>query len=393
MAKKRYVSDSFWSDLWIENLDPLERYLYLYLITNPLVSVCWIYEIQPKRIAYETWIEKEMVLKMITRFQNDEKVFYKDWILLIVNFVKNQSITKTDDNLWKWVEREVKCLGEEKLATVLSLEGASRTLQGAYKGVPIPYLTLLNLTLHNLTKPNGIDDDLNEEENINISTSVDDWFDSFLENNQQEKVDEIIKKKNSKKEKVFNLQSEYLQSIWFDDKTYSECDYFLKACTYIYKKNWLILNDSTKWCSSFIVNKATKNFNQWDLNTKTQEMLDVSWKKDIFELINDCVSWNKANWKYAKNITTIAKLKEAMIDIIPKLTIDPQESIQPKGKFDLYAFVDDIFTKHPFNRDWEPDVNKSWRDKAMEKAYDLGWPWQMTWIADLVWQHRKKANS
>lgn len=65
MAKRRYVSDNFRSDLWIENLDPLEKYLYLYLLTNQQVSICGIYEIQPKRIAYETGIDKEMVLKML----------------------------------------------------------------------------------------------------------------------------------------------------------------------------------------------------------------------------------------------------------------------------------------------------------------------------------------
>jgi hypothetical protein len=54
MSKRRYISDSFWSDSWIENLDPLEKYLYLYLLTNQYVSVCGIYEIQFKRIAFET---------------------------------------------------------------------------------------------------------------------------------------------------------------------------------------------------------------------------------------------------------------------------------------------------------------------------------------------------
>jgi hypothetical protein len=101
MAKRRYVSDSFWSDSWIENLDPLEKYLYLYLLTNQHVRVCGIYEIQTKRIAYETGIDKEMILKMLTRFQKAKKVYYKDGILLIINFVKNQNIKTQSDNLRK----------------------------------------------------------------------------------------------------------------------------------------------------------------------------------------------------------------------------------------------------------------------------------------------------
>lgn len=147
MAKRRYVSDSFWSDTWIENLDPLEKYLYLYLITNQLVSVCWIYEIQTKRMAYETGIDKEMILKMLGRFQEEWKVYYKDWLIFIVNFVKNQSVTSTDDNLWKWIEREIKELWSDKMAKITQIEGAYKVVEGAYKDVAIPYFTLLNFTL------------------------------------------------------------------------------------------------------------------------------------------------------------------------------------------------------------------------------------------------------
>jgi len=155
MAKRRYVSDSFWSDMWIENLDPLEKYLYLYLITNQLVSVCWIYEIQTKRMAYETGIDKEMILKMLSRFQEEWKVYYNDWLLFIVNFVKNQSVTSTDDNLWKWIEREVKELWTEKLSKITQIEGAYKVVQGAYKDVPIPYFTLLYSTLPIGNAPKG----------------------------------------------------------------------------------------------------------------------------------------------------------------------------------------------------------------------------------------------
>jgi len=56
---QRIVKDEFWTDPYIEDLDPSEKLLFLYLITNPLCNVAGIYESQITRIAYETGFEKE----------------------------------------------------------------------------------------------------------------------------------------------------------------------------------------------------------------------------------------------------------------------------------------------------------------------------------------------
>ena len=39
MSVQRYVDTGFWEDAWVETITPLERYLYLYLITNPLTNI------------------------------------------------------------------------------------------------------------------------------------------------------------------------------------------------------------------------------------------------------------------------------------------------------------------------------------------------------------------
>ena len=106
-------------------------------------------------MSFETWLESDMLTKMIARFQGQGKVFYTDWIVFIVNFVKNQSISTESDNLRKWVVREIGELGSDKVSKIANIEGAYKVVEGAYKDVPIPYLTLLNLTTPNLTIPNG----------------------------------------------------------------------------------------------------------------------------------------------------------------------------------------------------------------------------------------------
>lgn len=151
MSKKRYISDYFWEDPFIEDLDPTEKLLFLFVLTNSKVKTCWIYEISLRHISFYTWIDKDMVLKILWRFEQENKIFYSDWMICIVNFVKNLWISKEEDNLWKAVTREVKEIGSTKLERMFSNKYLVRSLQGTYQNYPLLYLTLLNLTLPNST--------------------------------------------------------------------------------------------------------------------------------------------------------------------------------------------------------------------------------------------------
>jgi len=158
MSKQRVVKDSFWSDPYVEDLDPSEKLLFLYLLTNPLCNVAGIFEIKNKRIAYETGFEKDMVDKILNRFKRDKKIIrHKDWIILI-NCAKNQS---TNPNIKKGMQRIIDELPDE----VKALKGFER----------LPHFTLLNLTLPNSTLPNGKTEDVKkplEEKNINLVSSI-----------------------------------------------------------------------------------------------------------------------------------------------------------------------------------------------------------------------------
>ena len=56
------VNTKFWDDTYIVTLDPIEKLLYLYFLTNPLTNICGIYEIQLRRVAFDTGIDKEVVV-------------------------------------------------------------------------------------------------------------------------------------------------------------------------------------------------------------------------------------------------------------------------------------------------------------------------------------------
>jgi len=144
---QRIINDTFWTDPYIEDLDPSEKLIFLYLLTNPLCNIAWAYEIKMKRIAYETWFDKDMVDKILTRFEEEDKIMRAfDWIIL-KNFAKNQS---TNPNVKKWMQRIIDNIPER--------------VQKALKGFEsLPYFTLLNLTLPNLTILNSKEDEKSDD--------------------------------------------------------------------------------------------------------------------------------------------------------------------------------------------------------------------------------------
>lgn len=92
MAKSRVINTKFWADDYISHLDPTEKLLFLYFLTNPFTDISGVYEIPLKNIALDTGIDKEMVEKIIKRFEKHGKIFYRKGWLAIKNFSKHQNL-------------------------------------------------------------------------------------------------------------------------------------------------------------------------------------------------------------------------------------------------------------------------------------------------------------
>jgi len=84
MATQRYISTSFWSDKWIRSLDPSERYLYMYLLTNPQTNIAGVYQITLDRIAFDTGYDERVLVPIIDRFKKSGKAYFlnEEWIVL-----------------------------------------------------------------------------------------------------------------------------------------------------------------------------------------------------------------------------------------------------------------------------------------------------------------------
>lgn len=92
MAKLRSVNTKFWDDSYIINLDPHEKLLFLYLLTNPLTNICGAYEISLRRISFDTGLVDSLLKAMLEKFSLSERITYKDGWVVIHNFMKNQSL-------------------------------------------------------------------------------------------------------------------------------------------------------------------------------------------------------------------------------------------------------------------------------------------------------------
>jgi len=90
--KMRSVNTKFWDDSFIQELNPSEKLLFLYLLTNPLTNILGIYEISIRRISFDTGLNKEIISKGLERFEKVQKAFYIDEFVILPNFLKNQKL-------------------------------------------------------------------------------------------------------------------------------------------------------------------------------------------------------------------------------------------------------------------------------------------------------------
>jgi hypothetical protein len=128
MAKNRMINTKFWSDGWIINLDPLERYLYLYFLTNEHTNICGIYEIPIKQIALDTGIDRENLIRvLLPRFKESNKIYYINGWIYIKNFIKHQ---KASGNIKQGIENGLKEIPANIMAKIKLIDNTGGTQGG-----------------------------------------------------------------------------------------------------------------------------------------------------------------------------------------------------------------------------------------------------------------------
>lgn len=93
MAKNRMVNTDFWEDTWVATLTPIERLLFLYLITNPRTNILGVYEIRLARIALDVGVEESSVERILSKFQASGRVTYMKGWMIVHNFERHQTLS------------------------------------------------------------------------------------------------------------------------------------------------------------------------------------------------------------------------------------------------------------------------------------------------------------
>lgn len=83
----RSLDTRFWHDGWVREINPLDRYLFIYLLTNDHTTWCGVYELPMDILSFEMGIEKEeLKLSMMPRLH--PKALYVDGWVYIPNWLK-----------------------------------------------------------------------------------------------------------------------------------------------------------------------------------------------------------------------------------------------------------------------------------------------------------------
>lgn len=107
MAVYRHIHIDYWQDGFVLDLTPEEKYFYIYLMTNSKTSQCGIYELPKRIIETETGYNRETVEKLITRFEEYEKVVYSESTkeIFLKNWLKHNKVISP--KVKKCVEKEL----------------------------------------------------------------------------------------------------------------------------------------------------------------------------------------------------------------------------------------------------------------------------------------------
>jgi hypothetical protein len=153
--KCRYVSTSFWDDEWIQSLDPSEKLLYLYLLTNPLTTIAGIYKITVRRMCFDTGFNTDTIGHILGKLEKAGKVFMFNGWLILPNWPKHQKVGK-DDNNRKGIDTILKSLPDDVFQFIVQhgytyqyINDLGRTVQAPCKPLARPsnYINL-NLNLN-----------------------------------------------------------------------------------------------------------------------------------------------------------------------------------------------------------------------------------------------------
>lgn len=123
MSKYRYVNTEIWDDDYINlKLDPLEKLLFVILITNKETNIAGVYRISMSRLVGLSGLDMETIKMFLNRFERDKKACYFDGWIIMKNGIKHQEalknykIARGITSILKSLPEEIKQIAYDRLS-------------------------------------------------------------------------------------------------------------------------------------------------------------------------------------------------------------------------------------------------------------------------------------
>lgn len=102
-------------DEWYLDLAPLERYLFIYLFSNPLTSPSGLYRLPMRTMAFHTGLEPSFIEAALAKFASKGKAFYADGVVFVTNMLKRNmgNLENPSNKLWGRVKSDIISISDD----------------------------------------------------------------------------------------------------------------------------------------------------------------------------------------------------------------------------------------------------------------------------------------
>lgn len=125
MANYRQIHVHMWDeDEWVLDLKPLERYLFIYLFSNPLTSPSGLYKLPMRTMEFHTGLTFEQIIPMLAKFAADGKAYYESGVVYVSNMLKRNmgNLENPSNKLWGRVKSDIMAIPSDNRLKWLCVE-------------------------------------------------------------------------------------------------------------------------------------------------------------------------------------------------------------------------------------------------------------------------------
>jgi hypothetical protein len=96
--KTRIIQTRFWDDEFVTEVDMYTQHLYIYLLTSQYINISGMFQLSPKKIQFECKLTDLQFQQAKETLEVAGKVFFSEGWVYVVNAMKNNNYTRSEDN-------------------------------------------------------------------------------------------------------------------------------------------------------------------------------------------------------------------------------------------------------------------------------------------------------